>query len=120
MLHLLDYAKRNDQAIKVLRLLKKELKKMKPSAAIKEYDLTLHNFENCRERGFTLRNGYGGKEVTWAESRGSDAIVIYPFVWGNPKAEEDYQKKSRYLKEGDYTGAVKIILNEIKNAVKEK
>ncbi len=66
-----------------------------------EDNLMISNFENCRERGYTLK--YKDKEVSFAENRSSDDIAVYPFKWNdNKNSERDYEKKSKYFKYGEF------------------
>ncbi len=61
--------------------------------------LRITNFENCRERGYTLT--LGEKEISFSEHRKSDNIVVYPFKWDeheNPNREVDYEHKTKYFK----------------------
>ena len=61
--------------------------------------LRITNFENCRERGYTIK--LGEKEVSFAENRNSDDIVVYPFKWNdleNSNKEADYDHNTKYFK----------------------
>jgi len=68
--------------------------------------LVISNFENCRERGYTLRISIRNnetkettrKELSFAENRNSDSIVVYPFEWNNENCEKDYETKTKYFK----------------------
>lgn len=72
--------------------------------------LTIENFENCRERGYTIK--YKNKEISFAEHRNGDSIVIYPFKWkNNPKRERDFERKSKHLKYQQFQEAFDYILN---------
>ena len=54
-------------------------------------------FVNGRERGYTLWTSWRTHphQVSFAECRNSDDIVVYPFLWGSKTAEKDYREKTR-------------------------
>lgn len=120
----IDNTRRNKQADAILKLVKPALLKA-DRADLEHFKkggdrksdgrfIVLSFFINCREQGYTLKQGSGPKafEVSWAENRNSDDIVIYPFVWGdsNAKKEDDYHNKTIYLSCGSYQKAADIIL----------
>lgn len=51
------------------------------NAAGKKIEVAL--FDNGRERGYTFRDRKTGKEISFAENRNSDSIVVYPFKWAD-------------------------------------
>lgn len=69
-------------------------------------------FVNGRERGWTLRPlGSFEHEISFAESRGSDQIVLYPFQWGGKDCEMAYQERSVYLDCRDFETAARFVIH---------
>jgi hypothetical protein len=76
-----------------------------------EAPLGISAFDNGRERGYTLK--YKGLEISFAEGRSSDDIVVYPFVWDNPNEkdqENDYEQKTRRFKYQQFYKTFEFIL----------
>lgn len=67
-------------------------------------------FVNGRERGWTLAS-YTDREISFAECRGSDSIVLYPFRWGNRNAEADYKERSITLEPRDFETAATFVIH---------
>lgn len=75
------------------------------------------HFENGRESGFTLTDMPGGKEITFANHRSSDSLVVYPYRWNcedseraRLKAEENYKTKTQYFNPGHVSVAGEFII----------
>ena len=89
---LVDNTQRNKEAKEVYGIIKKHKKQIENGPEF----FIIKNFDNCRERGYTIE--YGDKEVSFATNRNSDDIVVYPFKWeNNDDIEEDYKTKSKYF-----------------------
>ena len=74
-------------------------------------DLVLGPFLNGRERGYTA--SFSGKEISFAEDRNSDSIVLYSFAWnvGSEAVQErNYRSKSKYLKREHFHEAFNAVL----------
>ncbi len=67
-------------------------------------------FVNGRERGWTLEP-YGDHEISFAECRGSDQIVLYPFRWGSKSAEADYKERTITLEPRDFETAATFVIH---------
>ncbi len=67
-------------------------------------------FVNGRERGWTLGQ-YTDHEISFAECRGSDQIVLYPFRWGNKNCEADYRKRTITLETRDFDTAATFVIH---------
>lgn len=67
-------------------------------------------FVNGQERGWTLAP-YGDREISFAECRGSDSIVLYPFRWGSKTAEVDYKERSITLEPRDFETAATFVIH---------
>jgi len=108
MQRILDNSRRNWQAKCIYELLLEYQKDIEE--AIDEM-LIIENFDNDRERGYTLK--YKGKEISFAENRTSDNIVIYPFRWNTETKdlhEEFYDTKSKYFEYGKFQEVFNFIL----------
>lgn len=97
---ILDYAKRNWQAYCIYLLFMKHWDsinyQLKNNPRHTGRMLELRNFENGRERGYTIKDDHHDLEISWAENRNSDDIVVYPIKWADAIANEDddsYRKK---------------------------
>jgi len=92
--YVVDHTERNWQAECIYRL----FRQYQPDIEyVIDGIMTIENFENGRERGYTIR--YKDKEVSFAENRSSDDIVVYPFKWeNNDTLDDDYSTKSKYFK----------------------
>jgi len=121
--YFIDQVKRNEQAEEIYRLFKRFLREgilNDPNNAHKS--ITASIFDNERERGYTIRvitlrdkSGWSNVsvEVSWAESRGSDSIVVYPFVWGAKDSDEKFKTMTKTFPEGEYQEALKFILVQL-------
>lgn len=67
-------------------------------------------FVNGRERGWTLAP-HTDREISFAESRGSDQIVLYPFRWGSKDCEMAYKERSIYLEPRDFETAASFVIH---------
>jgi hypothetical protein len=125
--YLFDHAKRNWQSECIKALL---VERIEGDWVYKvEGCFRLYNFDNGRERGYTLelvdesnydpdKGGFLDKRtVSFAENRNSDEIVIYPFEWNvvegqvgyaEAKSESDWDKRV-YLKPEKFHEAVRKI-----------
>jgi len=113
---ILDYAKRNWQAYCIYLLLMENLDSIKHqlenNVRHKEKRLTLENFENGRERGYTIKDSSNEIEISWAENRSSDDIVVYLFPWemANEISEEEWYKKTKWFKPQQFSEVYNFIL----------
>lgn len=74
-------------------------------------DVEVTMFENGRESGFTLKTG--SREITFANARSSDSLVVYPFVWEDPdqvRREKNYFEKRQYFNPGKVSVAGEFII----------
>lgn len=87
-----DWSERNWQARCIYGLIKRYQHDIEH---VIDDALEIENFENGRERGYTIR--YKDKEVSFAENRNSDDIVVYPFPWEKVDKECD-RKDAKFFK----------------------
>ncbi len=109
---IIDFSKRNWQAECIYQLFIHYDKDIEFVLKKDNRCLEINNFENCRERGyiFKLRNKNYSKEISFAECRNSDQIVIYPFDWSGINKEKNYKNKSVYLNHQEFQEAFNYIL----------
>lgn len=67
-------------------------------------------FVNGRERGWTLQPGTE-REISFAECRGSDSIVLYPFRWNDGDPTVDYKGRSIILQPRDFETAATFVIH---------
>jgi hypothetical protein len=67
-------------------------------------------FVNGRERGWTLAP-HSDHEISFAECRNSDSIVLYPFRWGNKNAEVDYKERTLTMEPHDFETAASFVIH---------
>jgi hypothetical protein len=67
-------------------------------------------FVNGRERGWTLAQ-HTDREISFADHRNSDSIVLYPFIWGGKDADANYKRRSIYLKPRDFETAATFVIH---------
>lgn len=104
------------QAEEVLKILKKKLSKSGDG-------ICYQAFQNGRERGFSILNLDTRKQVSFAENRNSDDIVIYygeaykTFDNNNlPISDEDWKRKV-FIAPEEYERAAEFILEYVGNPV---
>jgi len=103
---ILDLSKRNWQARCIYELIMEYKNDIEHEI---DDTLIIEIFDNGRERGYTLK--YKDKELSFAENRNSDDIVVYPFKWENNKnIEQDYKTKSKYFKREQFHKVFDYIL----------
>ncbi len=110
----LNSVERNWQAKCIYELFREHEEDIDYALKTRKFDhdgiLRIGHFENCRERGYTLT--LGEKEVSFAEHRSSDDIVVYPFKWANGDAsEKDYETKTKHFKYQQFSEAFNWILD---------
>lgn len=86
-------------------------------------------YSNCREQGFCIRgwNGVSDFYASFSENRNSDEIVVYAESIGDPdkreyekrwddqnRPSEDAYKAAKYFKPGDFDGAAKYIVAQMR------
>lgn len=101
---ILDLTPRNYQAeciYKCILELKEEIEEEL------EDTLIITNFDNGRERGYTIQ--YKDKEISFAVNRSSDDIVVYPFKFSTA-TDEDY-KMAWYYKPFKFIKVISDILS---------
>ena len=90
---IIDFSGKNWQAECIYRLIKKNHSNINGVLAD---SLIIKNFDNHREQGYTLE--YKDMEISFAQNRNSEDIVVYPFKWkNNPNIEDDCKTKSKYF-----------------------
>lgn len=107
---IIDYTKPNQQAVEIYKLIKKNKKIIESRVREDGRDsiIQIGNFVNGREKGYTLRRGV--LEVSFAECRCTDAIVVYPFSWDSKGAEADYESKTQFFKVGEFQKVFKFLM----------
>lgn len=82
------------------------------SHEIKAETVLAELFVNGRERGWTLQPDFlTDREISFAECRGSDQIVLYPFRWSSKVCESDYKEHSIYLDAHDFETAASFVIH---------
>ena len=67
-------------------------------------------FVNGRERGWTLGQ-YTDREISFAECRSSDQIVLYPFRWNEGDPTVDYKTRTITLEPRDFETAATFVIH---------
>ena len=80
------------------------------SHEIEEETVLAELFVNGRERGWTLAQNTD-REISFAECRNSDQIVLYPFQWGGKDCEVAYKERSVYLEPRDFETAASFVIH---------
>jgi hypothetical protein len=115
--YIIDYAKRNWQSYCIYLLFKDGWNSIQHQLESNKRHtgrmIELKNFENGRERGYTISDHHHGLEISWAEYRSSDDIVVYPFKWEDAINNEDdksFDEKRKYFKREQFYEVYNFIL----------